>query len=168
MNDFSLNANSNINMKFLMNSENKFNPLHSNNINISNELLNNEFALNAMNFNPMLNMNNTTPFNYNNFQSNHFNNTDNNVINTSNILSDTLKSLSSPISTNNPYSSYINTDNKLNMGNGNLSELRDKDKNKSAVGSKTNFFNQNNNGNNKKPLINKNSVEILQCLMKKE
>jgi len=163
MNNSSLNANTN--MKFLLNSNNEFNTLNPHNMNINSGLLNNDYSLNTMSFNPMLTMNNPTPFNYNNFQSNQFNNTSNNTINTTNILSDTLKSLSSPISTNNPYSTFINTD-KVNMGN--LSELRDEDKNTQSIGSKSNIFNQSNVGNNKKSLMNKNSMEILQCLMKKE
>lgn len=118
-----------------------------------------------------MNINNTNHYDFNNLQTNintnQFNTTDN-LLNTSNILSDTLKSLSSPLNSNNSYLSNTKFDNNQNI---NLpSEIKDENKSKYNIGSQSHLFSNNriNDTNNKKSLMNKNSLEILQCLLKKE
>ena len=135
-------------------------------INTNNNLmLNTEYSHNMIDFNPMMNIN-APPYNFNNIQnnhnSNHYNGT-NNLINTTNILTDTLESLSSPITTNSQYP--MNFDDNRNISSS--SEYKNKSKNN--LGSQSTLFNHGkNDSNNKKHLMNKNSLEILQCLLNKE
>ena len=162
MNDLSMNANNSNNMKFPMGPENKLNMFNNN------MLPNNDFSMNMLNFNnPMMNMNNTGPFNYSNFQ----NTLNTNQFNTTNILTDTLESLSSPMNSNNPYSTFMNMNDNQPMSS-KPELLDDNKKSKINVENKINIYNTTpnsiNDSNNKKALINKNSRELLQCLLKKE